>query len=167
MSACLLGVNCRWDGENRYNSALNADTWEWLAVQRVSTRKIDGDEMVICVPVCPEQLGGLTTPREPAEIQGGDGDDVLAGRARAITKSGLVVADNFIRGAQEVLKIARLCGADAFIGKWRSPSCSTNFGVPDGSFSDKLRPGLGVCAALLKQNHIKLNVLYGGGEHRL
>lgn len=91
----------------------------------------------ICIPVCPEQLGGLPTPRTAADLAGGDGYEVLAGRARVLTRNGLDVTENYILGARQVLAIARQQPVAGVILKARSPSCG-------------LSPDIGVTAALLQ-----------------
>ncbi|PJA84162.1 MAG: DUF523 domain-containing protein [Candidatus Nealsonbacteria bacterium CG_4_9_14_3_um_filter_37_13] len=127
-SACLLGIKCRYDGKDKLNKK----------VIELSKKKI-------LIPVCPEQLGGLSTPREPAEQKG----------KRVITKSGKDVTQNFKKGAKEVLKLAKLFGIKEAILKQKSPSCG--FGkIYDGSFSGQLIKGNGVTAALLKRNKIKI-----------
>ena len=127
-SACLLGIKCRYDGKDKLNKK----------VIELSKKKI-------LIPVCPEQLGGLSTPREPAEQKG----------KRVITKSGKDVTQNFKKGAKEVLKLAKLFGIKEAILKQKSPSCG--FGkIYDGSFSGQLIKGNGVTAALLKRNRIKI-----------
>jgi len=127
-SACLLGIKCRYDGKDKLNKK----------VIELSKKKI-------LIPVCPEQLGGLSTPREPAEQKG----------KRVITKSGKDVTQNFKKGAKEVLKLAKLFGSKEAILKQKSPSCG--FGkIYDGSFSGQLIKGNGVTAALLKRNKIKI-----------
>jgi len=98
---------------------------------------------VIWLPVCPEQLGGLPTPREAADISGGDGYDVLAGKARVMTKSGTDLTEAFIRGAQQVLFIALSQNIDRAYLKARSPSCG-------------LSGSIGVTAALLRLNQINV-----------
>ena len=137
ISACLLGRACAWSGDDRYRSesAVGLATVETL------------------LPVCPEQMGGLATPRPPQEIQGGTGNDVLDGKCRVMNEDGVDVTKAFIRGAEETLKIARKIDARDFIGKSRSPACGCGQ-VYDGSFSGKLIPGDGVAAALLKRNGI-------------
>ena len=111
-SACVLGVRCRYDGSSRPDPGI---------LSRIS-------EAVI-LPVCPEQLGGLTTPREPCHMEGGDGVDVLAGHARVVDASGRDVTANFVRGAEEALSIAKRLGATRAFMKSRSPSCDASFGV--------------------------------------
>lgn len=138
VSACLCGVNCKYNGKNN----LNLYFMELLQEGQV-------------IPVCPEQLGGLPTPRTPAEISGGSGQDVLAGKSRVITRDGLDVTENYIKGANETLKIAQLAGADMVILKSRSPSCGSGC-IYDGSFSYKTRNADGVTAALLKENGIRV-----------
>jgi len=138
ISSCLLGINCRFDGKVKlYSEILDLTKEEKL------------------VPVCPEQLGGLPTPRIPQEIQGCSGEDVLDGKGKVLNKKGEDVTLNFIKGAEEVLKIARMFNVSEFIGKARSPSCGYGE-IYDGSFSNKLIKGNGVTAALLKRNGIKI-----------
>ena len=122
ISACLLGCPCRYDGKSKpipkdIRALLKTDT---------------------LIPVCPESLGGLPTPRPPAERQGD----------RIINTAGQDVSAEYERGAREVLRLARLLHADGVILRDRSPSCGTN-GIYDGSFSKTLCEGMGVCAALL------------------
>jgi uncharacterized protein YbbK (DUF523 family) len=101
------------------------------------------------IPFCPEEEGGLGTPRPPAEIVGGDGDDVLRGRARVVTVNGRDVTQGFLQGAYRALAAAR--GAEIAVLKARSPSCGKGR-IHDGSFSGSLVAGDGVTAALF-QNH--------------
>jgi uncharacterized protein YbbK (DUF523 family) len=107
------------------------------------------------VPFCPEQLGGLPTPRPPAEIVGGTGEDVLDGRARVVTSDGADVTENYLRGAHETLRLAQLVGADEVILKERSPSCGVER-VHDGTFSGTTIPGSGVTTALLRRHGFKV-----------
>lgn len=95
------------------------------------------------IPVCPEQLGGLPTPRTAADLVGGDGHDVLAGRASVIDSQGRDVTAPFILGARQCLAIAQTQGITTALLKARSPSCGVN-----------LRAG--VTAALLTANGIKV-----------
>lgn len=114
--------------------------------------KLLGNE--ILMPVCPEQLGGLQTPRESSEMVG-DGYMVLDGRAKVLTFSGRDVTSNFVRGAEETLRIAKLYGIRSAVFKQGSPSCG-NGKVYDGTFSKRLVTGDGVTTALLKRNGIKV-----------
>lgn len=106
------------------------------------------------IPVCPEQLGGLPIPRVPAEVDKGCGQAVINGGGKVMGKDGQDLTDNFIKGAEETLKIAQLCGADEFIGASKSPSCGTNQ-TYDGSFLGTLASGDGATAALFKNAGIK------------
>jgi uncharacterized protein YbbK (DUF523 family) len=137
ISACLAGINCKYDGGNNLNKKI---------LELVKKGK--------AIPLCPEQLGGLTTPREPAECNG-DGSMVLNGKAKVITRSGRDVTDNFIKGAKEVLRLAKKLKVKKAILKARSPSCGADK-IYDGSFSGRLIDGNGVLAALLKKNGIKV-----------
>jgi uncharacterized protein YbbK (DUF523 family) len=105
--------------------------------------------------VCPEQLGGCTTPRIAVEIHDGTGADVLEGRCKVTGKNGEDVTEKFLRGAAEVLRIAQLTGAKKAILKARSPSCGCGR-IYDGTFSGKTREGNGVTAELLLRNGIEV-----------
>lgn len=135
VSACLLGVNCRYNAEPK---ALPDDLLSRL-LERHSV-----------VPVCPEQLGGLTTPREPSERQG----------ARVVMRSGWDVTAAYARGAQEALRLARQFGCTAAVLKERSPSCGHGE-IYDGTFTGTRTSGDGVTAALLLENGI---AVYGESE---
>ena len=128
VSACLAGVNCRYDGKNNANEKV---------VELVSSGK--------AMLVCPEQLGGLSTPRIPAEIVGD----------KIINKKGFDVTDNFIKGANEALRIAQLVGCKTAILKESSPSCGFHK-VYDGTFTGTKIEGKGVTAKLFSQNKIKI-----------
>ena len=124
VSACLIGLCTRYDGQSKGS----ADCLRQLATYHWS-------------PVCPEQLGGLPTPRRPCRLVGGDGDAVLDGMARVIDQQGLDRSAEFLRGAEMVLTIARLQQVDCCILKSGSPSCG-------------LGPVIGVTAALLRRHGI-------------
>ena len=124
ISACLLGAACRYDGQSR---PLDAQTLEKLK------------ERYALVPVCPEQLGGLPTPRPPAERRGG----------AVRTEAGTDVTEQYARGARESLRLAALFGCKRALLKARSPSCGSR-GIYDGSFTGTLVPGDGVAAEALK-----------------
>lgn len=138
ISACLLGVKCRWDREDSPND-----------------RALELMRKEILIPVCPEQLGGLSTPRARQEIQGGTGKDVLEKRTKVFNTNGDDVTEPFVKGAEETLAIACLYQAEEFIGKSHSPSCSCSK-IYDGTFSGKLRNGRGVTAEFLLRNGIKI-----------
>ncbi|MCX6803405.1 MAG: DUF523 domain-containing protein [Candidatus Diapherotrites archaeon] len=96
-------------------------------------------------PICPEQLGGLPTPRTPAEIKEGN----------VFTKNGVDVTPNFVNGAKEVLKIAKMSNCKFAILKAKSPSCGSGQ-IYDGTFTEKLISGDGILTKELKQNGIKV-----------
>ena len=139
ISACLLGIACTWNGDKRY-------------ANEQALRLLQTD---IVIPVCPEQLGGLPTPRPPQEIQGGSGEDVLDHEAKVINADKVDVTNQFIRGDEETLKIVRRLNLKEFIGKSGSPSCGCGH-IHDGSFSGMMKAGNGVTAALLKRHGIRL-----------
>lgn len=112
------------------------------------------------VLVCPEEDGGLGTPRPAAEIVGGDGHDVIEGRARVVTKAGDDVTDAYLAGARRALEAAQETGVTRAILKSRSPSCGRGL-IYDGSFSRSLQVGDGVTAALLASHGIEI---VGEGE---
>lgn len=120
ISACLLGASCRYDGASKPQ--------EW--VNKLAQKHT-------LIPVCPEQLGGLATPRTPAERQG----------ERVVTQTGVDVTAQYRRGAEEALRLYRLLGCEAVVLKERSPSCGKGE-VYDGSFTRTLISGDGVTAEL-------------------
>ena len=128
VSACLVGVNCKYSGGN------NALPPELLAAL---------EEKYRLVPICPERDGGLPTPRLPSERKG----------KRVLNRAGEDVTEAFRRGAQLALETARREGCRLALLKERSPSCGSGE-IYDGSFSGTLIPGNGVAAALLKEHGI-------------
>ncbi len=138
ISACLAGRECRYDG-----TGADDDDVARLVLERRA------------VLVCPEVDGGLGTPRPAAEIVGGDGSDVLAGRARVLTREGHDVTGEYLKGARRALETAERTGAKAAMLKARSPSCGCGE-VYDGTFSKTLRGGDGVTAALLQAHGIRV-----------
>lgn len=130
ISACLLGVACRYDGQSK----------------PLPSEKIDAlREKYLLIPVCPEQLGGLPTPRLPCELSDG----------RAIRSDGADLTDAYTKGADETLRLAKTLGAKSALLKAKSPSCGSGR-IYDGSFSGTLIDGDGVTAALLKANGINV-----------
>lgn len=109
ISSCLLGMCCRYDGGHSQAEEIMRRAKE-----------------LECIPICPEQLGGLPTPRAPSNIVRGDGRAVLAGDARVMNSLGEDVTDAFMRGAHECLKLARITGANRALLKNKSPSCGLN-----------------------------------------
>ncbi len=126
VSACLAGIHCRYDCASQERESI-----------KELVRKGEA------IPVCPEQLGGLPTPRPPAEKQGD----------RIITKCGSDVTQQYNQGALEAFKISELSGATVAYLKSRSPMCGSGF-IYDGSFSGKLTDGDGVFTRVLKNNNI-------------
>lgn len=126
ISACLLGCRCRYDGASKAQplAAALAERYE-------------------LVPVCPEQLGGLATPRPPAERCG----------ERVLTAAGADVTEQYHRGAEEALALCRLVGCEAAVLKERSPSCGHGQ-IYDGTFTGMLTAGDGVTAELLSRHDI-------------
>ena len=139
VSACLVGIKTMWNGE------CNRDV---QVVELVKSGR--------AVFLCPEQLGGLTTPRDPSEIEPGKtAKDVLDGKATIITPTGRDVTAQFVRGAQETLAFCQAFGIKTAILNATSPSCGSQV-TYDGTHSETLRPGKGVTAELLDQNGIKV-----------
>jgi Uncharacterized conserved protein len=101
------------------------------------------------IPVCPEVLGGLSTPRPAAELSSGDGAAVLAGEAVVVNVDGHDVTAAYRRGAEAAVALARATGATRAVLKARSPSCGSSR-VYDGTFSRRLVEGQGVTAAALR-----------------
>lgn len=126
VSACLLGVNCRFDGKSKFTEQLKAL-----------------QEKHNLIPICPEVYGGLKTPRDPAEKVMG----------KVITKNGEDVTEQFQKGAEEVLKLAKFYDCKLAILKERSPSCGYGK-IYDGTFTGTIVDGNGVAAELLVQNGI-------------
>jgi uncharacterized protein YbbK (DUF523 family) len=138
VSACLIGVNCNFEGKNWLNPKL---------LEEFARGNL--------FPVCPEVFGGLPVPRVPSEIQGGDGSDVLAGKAKVVNEKGVDVTSQFVAGATATLRIAQSVGAKEALFIERSPSCGCGL-IYDGTFSDRCVKGDGVTVALLKKNGIKV-----------
>lgn len=138
VSACLAGINCRFDGKNKLNKKI---------------KKMVEEGKAVCV--CPEELGGLLNPREPSEILNATGKDVLAGKAKVISRKGKDITLNFITGAYKVLEIAKKNKIKKAILKTKSTACGKGL-IYDGSFKGKLREGDGVTCALLLDRNIKV-----------
>ncbi|MBQ9941519.1 MAG: DUF523 domain-containing protein [Christensenellaceae bacterium] len=139
ISKCLTGEKCRYDGGSRPNG-------------EIVSRLAKGLEAVC---FCPECEAGLPTPRTPSEIVGGDGSDVLGGKAKVLTKDGKDRTEEFVRGAQLALAAAKKAGVTAALMKSKSPSCGVGC-IYDGSFTGRLKAGSGVTAALFKENGIEV-----------
>ena len=132
VSACLFGMNCKYSGGNNFSPKVHA---------------LKDDHTLILV--CPEQLGGLDTPRPPAEIQR-EGSSL-----KVVNKEGRDVTEEFVKGAEMTLNIAQVHECKLAIMKENSPSCGVKQ-VYDGSFTGKLVDGSGITAALLMENGIRV-----------
>lgn len=138
VSACLLGVNCRYNGIPKEDGAV---------------KELLSREDINLIPVCPEQLGGLPTPRTPSERKDGF----------VVSSVGEDRTEAFMRGAEETLRLAKMYGCEAAILKECSPSCG-NKEVYDGTFTGTVVPGEGVTAELLRKNGVKV---FGESELKL
>lgn len=128
VSACLLGVCCRYDGSGMLEDELQAMM-----------------PAVTLIPVCPEIMGGLPTPREPAERAG----------KQVLTRSGIDVTAEYEKGGAQVLKLAKLYSCTCVVLKERSPSCGSGI-IYDGTHTGTLINGDGITAELLKRNGIRI-----------
>lgn len=138
VSMCLIGINCNYKGESKPNK-----------------RVIELVKMGKAIPICPEQLGGLPTPRSGARIIKGDGKDVLEGNSKLITDDGKDVTEQYLKGAYETLKLCRMLNVKVVVLKQGSPSCG-NGKTQGGENERKTVDGDGVTTALLKKNGIKV-----------
>ncbi|MCI8336285.1 MAG: DUF523 domain-containing protein [Peptococcaceae bacterium] len=138
VSACLLGQNVKYNGNNNYNQAVI----DFLA----------GKDYL---PICPESAGGLTIPRLPSEICGGTGVGVLGGTATVINQEGVPVTEAFLKGAKAIEALLEKYDVTMAILKENSPSCGVT-AVYDGTFSKEKIPGMGVAAALLHSHGIPI-----------
>jgi uncharacterized protein YbbK (DUF523 family) len=140
ISACLVGVKCRYNGQDSENENV--------------VEKFGNQEYVL---ICPEQMGGLPTPRPAVEIVEGDGEDVLDGRARVVTADGEDKTDAMLQGAHHALAVAKQHGATCAVLKSKSPSCGCGR-IYDGTFSGNMKAGDGVTAALFRRHGIDILV---------
>jgi len=132
VSACLLGVNCRYDGQNNYNEKI---------YKLFKKYKL--------FPVCPEVLGGMEIPRNPCEIK------IIDNKEKVFDINGNERTNEFQIGARKVLDIAKLINIDGAILMDRSPSCGVNK-IYDGTFNNNLINGTGITTKLLKDNDFKV-----------
>jgi uncharacterized protein YbbK (DUF523 family) len=128
VSSCLAGINCRFDGRSKPNEYV-----------------INLVKRGLAIPVCPEELGGLSTPREPCEPY----------NKKIITQSGIDLTEKFKEGAKKALDIALANECKVAILRIKSPSCGCGL-IPDGTFSNKLIEGDGILTKLLKENNIRV-----------
>ncbi|ULT59646.1 DUF523 domain-containing protein [Neobacillus drentensis] len=134
VSSCLAGLKVRYNGTHSLDERL--------------AKLIEENK---AFTVCPELLGGFSTPREPAEIIGGDGEDVLDGKAKVVEKSGKDVTELYIKGAYAALEMAKNTNATLVVLKENSPSCGSTM-IYNGEFKGKKVVGNGVTSSLLKRN---------------
>ena len=137
VSACLIGLRTRYDGQEKPNPCI----LDFFSRQRF-----------VPIPVCPEQLAGLSTPRPRTCFSQGDGTTVLDGLGELLTSDGQRMNEAFIRGAEEALKTALLTGCGAALLKERSPSC----GVHRVYLEGRIVPGCGVTTALFRKKGLKI-----------
>lgn len=128
VSACLLGVNCKYDGTNNENEKV----FEYLKDKEI-------------IPICPEVWGGLTTPRDPSEIKNN----------RVYSNKGKDVTANFQKGALESLNLAKKLGVKKALLKAKSPSCGSGI-IYDGNFNGTKIEGDGITSQLLKENGFEI-----------
>ena len=140
ISSCLIGHKVRYHGKDAMCS--NSNITQWIKDKRI-------------IMVCPEVSAGLPIPRPPCEIIGGDGHDVIVGKARVISNSNIDRTDAFIRGAYNALKLVEMHKIRIAILKSNSPSCG-NKNIYDGSHSGKIVNGSGVTAALLQEHGVQV-----------
>jgi uncharacterized protein YbbK (DUF523 family) len=138
VSACLAGVKTRYDATDRVDAAIR---------QLVSSKK--------ALPLCPEVMGGRSIPREPVEIKGGSGQQVIMGLAKTVDKAGSDHTREILDGVAEFMKAVRNLNVKAVILKSKSPTCGYGK-IYDGTFSGKLVDGDGVLAAELEKEGIKI-----------
>lgn len=132
VSACLVGLNCKYNGSNNYNEHVYNLIKEGKAI-----------------PVCPEQLGGLTTPRNPAEIR------VIDGVRRVFTSEGIDVTEQFYKGSENVLEFAKKLNIKTAILKSKSPTCGYGK-IYNGKFERELIDGNGILTQMLLDNGIEV-----------
>lgn len=128
ISACILGTNCKYNGKNNYNPL----------VEKLK-------EKYILIPICPEEMGGLSTPRNPSEVL----------NDKVISSKGDDVTNNFFDGANKALDIAKKENISKALLKEGSPSCGSNY-IYDGTFTKTKINGMGITARLLKNNNIEI-----------
>lgn len=132
VSACLVGLNCKYSGGNNYN-------------EKIFNLVKNGE----AIPVCSEQLGGLPTPRTPSEIK------YVNGKRYVFSKDGIDVTENFEKGANEILELAKKLNIKKAILQSQSPSCGCGQ-IYNGNFEKKLIDGNGILTQLLIDNGIEV-----------
>ena len=138
ISACLCGVNCKYNGLNNYNE--------------ICDKLFTSGKAIL---VCPEQLGGLPTPRIPSEIIGESSNILNNNNGSVIDKNGNDVTPQFVKGAKETLQIAKKLNIKKAILKDGSPSCGVHY-IYNGNFNGSKIKGMGITAQLLKESSIDI-----------
>ena len=138
ISACLCAVNCKYNGLNNYNE--------------ICDKLFTSGKAIL---VCPEQLGGLPTPRIPSEIIGESSNILNNNNGSVIDKNGNYVTPQFVKGAKETLQIAKKLNIKKAILKDGSPSCGVNY-IYNGNFNGSKIKGMGITAQLLKESSIDI-----------
>lgn len=138
ISACLCGVNCKYNGLNNYNE--------------ICDKLFTSGKAIL---LCPEQLGGLPTPRIPSEIIGESSNILNNNNGSVIDKNGNDVTPQFVKGAKETLQIAKKLNIKKAILKDGSPSCGVNY-IYNGNFNGSKIKGMGITAQLLKESSIDI-----------
>ena len=138
ISACLCGVNCKYNGLNNYNE--------------ICDKLFASGEAIL---VCPEQLGGLPTPRIPSEIIGESSNILNNNNGSVIDKNGNDVTPQFVKGAKETLQIAKKLNIKKAILKDGSPSCGVHY-IYNGNFNGSKIKGMCITAQLLKESSIDI-----------
>ena len=139
ISACLIGLDCKYNGKNNLNPKIR----NFFALRR--------DYLM----ACPEIMGGLPTPRPPAEIEGGDGEAVLRKKAKVINAAGRDVTKECMRGATIIARLAKKYGIKQAVLKSNSPCCGVGK-IYDGTFTGSLKSGNGLLTAALVKSGIKV-----------
>ena len=132
VSGCLVGINCKYNGGNNFNEKIFNMVKEGKAI-----------------PICPEQLGGLSTPRKPSEIK------IIDGKRRVVDNQNNDVTEDFEKGAKEALELAKKLNITKAILQPRSPSCGVGK-IYSGNFDGKLIDGDGITAELFRENGIEV-----------
>ena len=141
ISACLIGQKVRYDAKDSLQS--NARLQQWIHDGKI-------------ISICPEMAGGLPTPRPPSEIEPGKtAEAILQFHGKVLTNKGVDVSDEYRKGAETALKLAKKHNIKVAILKARSPSCGSKQ-VYDGTCSKKLIEGMGITAHLLTKNGIRV-----------
>ena len=138
ISSCLAGLKVRYNGTDCYDEAME---------KRLKEKKVR--------TVCPELLGGFSIPRESAEIIGGNGYDVLDGKALVKDCKGNDVTQMYLDGAYKTLDFIKSLNAEMVVLKENSPSCGSSF-IYTGHFDGTKKDGVGVTTAILRRNGIKV-----------